>query len=300
MNKLVDMFKKMRQYTVRQETNSYEPLRRVPRQQANLRWPKTSSSSTEERLDVSVDRALVRRHEIKYLISESTAAAIVRFIGPYAYPDKYCELQEKGAYPVVSLYLDSNDMQLCRESMEGKKARFKLRIRSYTDDLDYPRFFEIKRRDNVIIAKSRVRVMHDNMVHLLLGSQHPSVTDGLDIEVLNQFMLYKNSINAEPVVKVRYMRQAFESTVDDRVRITFDRDLCCKVTSTAEVELNSSGWQQVLINGVILEIKFTGAYPPWLSRMARHFGLRQQSLSKYTSCVQQACLLRFCAPKISE
>ena len=54
-------------------------------------------------------------------------------------------------YPIVSLYLDSPDLQLCRESLTGVKNRFKLRIRSYTDEPEYPRFLEIKRRINQVI-----------------------------------------------------------------------------------------------------------------------------------------------------
>lgn len=294
------MSKELRQHTVRQDGGSYEPLRRSPSRQVSSVCPKTSSSNIEERLDVPLDRALMRRYEIKYLVSESAAAAITQFISPYTHLDRYCKLQADGVYPLVSLYLDSDDMQLFRESMEGKMTRFKLRIRSYTDDLDYPRFVEIKRRNNTIITKSRVRVMPENLRHLLGGMGHRSGTDSLEVEALNQFLLYKNSINATPVVKVRYLRQAFEGRVDNRVRVTFDRDLCFKITSSAEVELNSLGWQRLGVNGVVLEIKFTGLYPPWLSRMARHFGLQRKSLSKYTACIRQACLLKFCAPQISE
>ena len=71
---------------------------------------------------------------MKHLISESEAAAIARFIRPYVRPDPYCELQPEGAYPIVTLYLDSKDFQLCRESFEGKQNRFKLRIRGYSDN----------------------------------------------------------------------------------------------------------------------------------------------------------------------
>ena len=87
------------------------------------------------------DRTLSCRHELKYQISESKAAAIAQFMKPYLQLDRYSKLQRGGDYPVVSLYLDSVDMCLCRESLTGQKNRFKLRIRSYTDEPEYPRFF---------------------------------------------------------------------------------------------------------------------------------------------------------------
>lgn len=235
---------------------------------------------------------------MKYLISESKAAAIAQFIKPYVRLDRYCELQPNGAYPVASLYLDSKNLRLCRESLAGHKNRFKLRIRSYTNDLEYPCFFEIKRRASSVIIKDRTRVMPRSVEALILRAAHLPGGDGSDDETLKQFKLYMNSIGARPVVRTRYLRQAFESLVDDRVRITFDRGLCYNVTSAPEVGLDGQGWQRNSLDGVVLEIKFTGRYPAWLSRMVKHFGLRHRSLSKYVSSVKQSCLRGFGGPRL--
>ena len=104
-----------------------------------------------------VDRMLACRFEMKYVIDEIKAAGIVRYIRPFLQMDRYSKLQRRGMYPIVSLYLDSPELRLCRESLTGQKNRFKLRIRSYTDEPEYPRFFEIKRRINQVIIKSRRR-----------------------------------------------------------------------------------------------------------------------------------------------
>lgn len=248
------------------------------------------------------DRILKYRHEMKYVIGESKAAAVERFIQPYLGLDHYCKGRPNGAYPLVSLYLDSDNLQLCRESLEGHKNRFKLRIRSYTDKLDYPRFFEIKRRLNTIIIKSRARVMHGDIPTLLSGISSPQQNDNTDEEVLKQFQLYMNSIGAVPVVRIRYMRRAYESDSPNRVRITFDRQLAYSITSTANVSLDGRGWQRhsLFLGGdVILEIKFTGRYPVWLSQMVECFNLQQQSMSKYATSIKNACFLRFCGPKLS-
>ena len=248
-----------------------------------------------------IDRTLGYRYEIKYIISESKARAIARFIEPYLKLDHYSRLRPDGAYPIVSLYLDSSNLQLCRESLEGHKNRFKLRIRSYTDDLNYPRFFEIKRRAGTIIIKDRARVVTGKvaLADLLSPLSLPAQSYKGHEETLKQFRLYKNSINAGPVVRVRYIRRAYESDTENRVRVTFDRKLAYNVGREANVSLVGPGWQQHAIKSVILEIKFTGRYPAWLSRMAECFDLHQQSVSKYATSIKSACLLRFCAPKIS-
>lgn len=248
-----------------------------------------------------IDRMQRCRHEIKYLISEARAAAIVQYIRPYLEPDRYSKLQRGGSYPIASLYLDSDNLRLCRESLTGQKNRFKLRIRSYTDEPDYPRFFEIKRRVNNVIIKSRARVMERDVPTLLAGLPLPPQDYTTDEEALNQFQLYMRSIGAKPVVLVRYMRQAFEGHSETRVRVTFDRELYYNVTSAPQVRLGGSGWQQnsVTMGGVILEIKFTDRYPAWLSQMVQYLDLRQDSISKYATSIRQSCSLGFCAPRVA-
>ena len=87
--------------------------------------------------------------------------------------------------------------------------------------------------------------------------------------------------------------------VDDRVRITFDRELSYKVTAAAEVTLNGKGWQNMMSNYVVLEIKFTGSYPLWIARMVKYFNLRQRSLSKYVRSMKGAYMLGLCRRNVT-
>ncbi len=148
---------------------------------------------------VTADRMLACRYEMKYLIDEIRAAGIVRYIRPFLQPDRYSKLQRGGMYPIVSLYLDAPDLQLCRESLTGVKNRFKLRIRSYTDEPEYPRFLEIKRRINQVIFKSRARVTDRDVPILLGGRSLPPQGYTTDETALNQFQFYVASIRAGPI-----------------------------------------------------------------------------------------------------
>jgi SPX domain protein involved in polyphosphate accumulation len=196
-----------------------------------------------EEYSESTDRVLSCRHELKYHISESKAEAIAQFVKPYVQVDRYCKLQRSGDYPIVSLYLDSEDMQLCRESLRGHKNRYNLRLRTYTDEPDSPRFFEIKRRINTIIVKSRARVMDRDVPTLLEGLPLPPQNYTADMKTINQFQSYMNDIKARPAVLVRYMRQAYEGDSQNRVRVTFDRKLAYNITSLTKVRLGGGGWQ---------------------------------------------------------
>ena len=247
------------------------------------------------------DRTLACRYELKYHISESTAEAISQFIKPYLSLDRYSKLQRRGFYPIVSLYLDSQSLHLCRETLTGKKNRYKLRIRSYTDEPEYPRFFEIKRRINTVIVKSRARVMEADVAALLKGRPLPPQNFTSDIDAISQFQMYVRNLKAGPVVLIRYMRKAYEGDSHTRVRVTFDRELAYKVTSRPEVRLGGPGWQRnpYTSGGEILEIKFTERYPEWLNEMVKYFNLSQQSISKYASSISESCSMKFCSPQFT-
>jgi len=242
---------------------------------------------------MAADGTLRCRFEMKYQISESKAAAVEQFIQPYLRPDRYCKLQPTGNYPLVSLYLDSSDLKLCRESITGKKNRFKLRIRGYNDDPAYPKFFEIKRRLNSVIVKDRQRVNQRDVARLLSGGPLPEQYYSTEQEPLKQFLFYMRSLNARPLILIRYIRRAYEDNSETRVRVTFDRELSYRMCEQPAVTLGGPGWQRHPINDVILEIKFTSRFPAWLTRMVRCLELRQQSFSKYTNCVSGASAMRF-------
>ncbi len=234
------------------------------------------------------------RHELKFTISEAQAAAMAEHVRSAVPLDPHAN---RGAYPVVTLYLDSPDLRLCRESLEGVKNRFKLRVRSYTDAPDSPYSFEIKRRMNRVIAKSRAWVCKEDMPAALNGSIVLSRSDHNYSESLTQFRYYQARLRAAPVLRVRYLRQAFETAWGNHLRVTFDRQLHFVATPTPNVQMNGRGWQPFPGNPVVLEIKFNGRFPGWLGRIIHSFGIQDRSFSKYALSVRHACGRRFSAPR---
>lgn len=263
-----------------------------------LKLKKTASTAVVKLHRKNIDNMFSCRYELKYRISESRARAIARFIKPYLHRDRYAKLQADGTYPIVSLYFDSDAFNLARETIEGKKNRFKLRIRSYSDDPKAPRFFEIKRRIDRVILKNRARVSQKDVEAVATRKSIILPTDCSDEKTLRQFQFYVHSLNAKPLVLVRYMREAFEGDTDNRVRITIDRQLSYKTAREPEVIFAGSDWHRVAMEFVILEIKFTGRYPAWLSQMVKTFDLKQTAMSKYVESVKQSCNLGFCAPQL--
>ncbi|MBN1764290.1 MAG: polyphosphate polymerase domain-containing protein [Sedimentisphaerales bacterium] len=228
------------------------------------------------------------RYELKYRISESKAQTIKAYVQNFLPMDRYAQQHPDGQYPISSLYLDSDNLDLCRETLLGKANRFKLRIRSYDDGPESPVFLEIKRRANKIILKSRARINRSDLLFVLEGRDRNPARSDKDQESLEQFVYYKQMIQGHPVVLVRYLREPFEGDTENRVRITFDRHLCYREMSDWQIALNGEGWRRIPIPFVILEIKFTGHYPAWLNEMVHVFNLNRSSMSKYVTSIKQS------------
>ena len=244
------------------------------------------------------DRTIHCRYELKYRIPEVTARAIAHFIRPYIDPDVYAADRADGQYPIASLYFDSNSLSLARSTIEGRKKRFKLRIRTYTDDPASPCFFEIKHRTNNVIRKARTELNRGSIADVINYRSIAPFADNNQENVIRQFQLYASSLNVRPLVVVKYQRQAFEGHSGSRVRITFDRQLSYMPATDLNFKIDSRRYQRLATNFVILEIKFTDRYPGWLTDLVRRFDLPQTAMSKYVETLKQASMLGFCAPEI--
>jgi SPX domain protein involved in polyphosphate accumulation len=269
---------------IQQDSKSPELYQAVP-----LR-PAGSVVAAPDKIVVPVaplNTLLAKRYELKYRIPEHVAVAIRSYIKSFLQPDPYTARRPSGQYPISSLYLDSQQLHLFQETIVDKCNRFKLRIRGYDDDPNSPVFFEIKRKLNRIVYKSRAKVHKSQIGSILNGAYIPDNLPEKDRAALQQFMHYCRCLLAKPVVLVRYQREAFENRSDSKVRITFDRELCYHPADEAMVKLNGPGWVKIPIDFVVLEIKFTARFPNWIKQMVQMFNLNRQSMSKYCSSVSQ-------------
>ena len=105
------------------------------------------------RTAIHEDITLASRFECKYLISPVLVPALRKIIRPFTRPDPFAALVEGYRYPICSLYLDSDDLRLYQQTVGGEKNRFKLRVRSYSDDPASHVFFEVKSKVNNIVRK---------------------------------------------------------------------------------------------------------------------------------------------------
>ena len=179
-----------------------------------------------------------QRFELKYLIGEETALLVRDFVRSYIDLDEYSVGRPNYSYPVHSLYLDSDDLRLYWDTINGNKNRFKLRLRYYSTNPGTPIFFEIKRRMNSCILKQRGGVRQE-CVPMLLGGQLPEHDHLLSkapnhLVALQRFCYLQQDCGAKPKVHIAYLREAYVSD-NDEVRVTLDRNVCAEPNLDLEV-----------------------------------------------------------------
>lgn len=231
------------------------------------------------------DGTLLSRYECKYLVTEDMAADIRTFTAPFVQPDPFAARWPDHRYDICSLYLDTHDLRLYRTTVEGHKNRFKLRIRTYSDDPQTPAFLEIKRRVDQVIVKRRARVPRSVVPDIVAGRiASETMHDPDAAEFLNTSMIFQ----AHPCLRVRYKREAYESRNLDPVRINFDTDLQHCITPELDLSHQGPGWDTTPVPGVILEVKFTEVFPSWVRELIDRFELAKQSVAKYVLSINEA------------
>ncbi|HUT10691.1 MAG TPA: polyphosphate polymerase domain-containing protein [Thermoguttaceae bacterium] len=232
------------------------------------------------------------RFELKFIIDRQCAAAVRDFVRTYLVPDEHARRSAENSYPVNSLYLDSADLILFRQAAVGMKNRFKLRIRFYDDRPESPAFLEIKRRITDVIRKERAAISRDGVRRLLAGRRPDAshVVRGNDEEksgiALQNFCSLYDSIRGQARIYVSYVREAYVLPNSDQVRVTFDRELLGARFHEDTFLLPPSHGTRPNVGGVILELKFTDRFPPWMQELVQAFDLRRRSVPKYNMCIE--------------
>ena len=234
---------------------------------------------------MQADKLQLQRYEIKYLVPESVALAARDFVRSYLALDDFGASQPQFSYPVHSLYLDSDALTFYRQTLNGDRNRYKLRVRFYDDEINSPVFLEIKRRTNHTISKQRCAVRRDALCQLLSGqaleaksiaSKNPD-----HFFALQKFIEMMMQNRAKPIAHVAYRREAWISPMDNSVRVTMDRAVRFEAEPFPRLSTGMRNPISVFGSEVVLELKFTNRFPVWFKEFVRVFQLTQGPAAKY-------------------
>lgn len=232
------------------------------------------------------------RFELKFKINESKAALLQQYLRGRLRKDPHDSGDSSLGYPVCSVYLDSHNAQLYRQTLTGEKNRFKLRIRIYDNQPDRPAFLEVKRRENQVIRKFRSPVRRDVAKAILEGAPVSAVSRAADVArsvqdqiAAREFCRLRDSLRATGTTFVRYQRDAYVAVGGQPWRATFDRRLSARAYEPGmDVAIPADCLPTTDYDRVIFELKFTDRFPVWMQELAEVFDLQAISFPKYIQC----------------
>lgn len=231
----------------------------------------------------------VYRYERKFVVTEQTAEAVRQFVSCHLVPDEHMAGCDWDGYRVCSLYLDTPNLGLYRQSQQGIKNRYKLRIRFYDERSDGLAFLEIKKRTTETVHKLRAIVPKAAAAELLRGGRlsHADLLSNSDAShrALDEFCACCDRLHAVGVAFVDYRRAAYVSQSAEGVRVTLDRNVVGRAYSAGCGLAPPLEATEAVARGVVLELKYNGRAPRWMHDLMTAFNLQRRSFPKYVACV---------------
>ena len=231
------------------------------------------------------------RNEFKYLVPNEQLNDLRKSILSFVNEDPHSpELTWHREYNVRSIYFDNTNFDYYWEKQHGIKTRKKIRVRGYNHLEDVPDgnplvFLEVKRKEIDFISKNRSKVKFKDLAALLkTGDIEQYVVNSQDEKVhdeASRFLYHYKRKNLRPVVLVVYEREAFFSKFDPQFRLSIDKHIRSMLFPGIDQLFCDEGLESSIFNDFVLELKFTGAFPAWMSDILFRYKLRRQAVSKY-------------------
>jgi hypothetical protein len=241
-------------------------------------------------------RTVFERFELKYWVTEPLAQRVLAFAMPYLTRDVHASSRDDQRN--TTLYLDTRGYQFCENHLNLSPDRTKLRIRAYGRPLGKLAFFEVKRKVKTITLKERFALPIGDVENVLSRRPIRTAISEAARRTLGDFTFQMCLHRAHPKLFVSCFREAFESRIaGEDVRLTVDRDLMYQPAdgfAFAPVESRyapiheGDDWRPAYgSRRAMLELKFNGSPPRWMTELVRHFGLQREAFSKYTTAALQ-------------
>ena len=212
------------------------------------------------------------RLETKYMLSLDQAVWLTRQLHARGF-----QCMTFGSPKIQSLYYDTEDFLLIRQSLARPVYKEKLRLRVYGEPgCQSAGFAEIKKKYNHMVYKRRVSVALADAPDLLDPDTPSRLPDQIGLEI--DWMVQRYHLI--PRVLIAYDREAWINPEDPGVRITFDRNLSFRA-HTLDLSSTVSNTALTLPDQRLMEIKIPGVYPLWLIHLLEDVSARRCHYSKY-------------------
>ena len=217
----------------------------------------------------------VYRKEIKYMISPGIAPLIKAELGKVMKADEY---GKGGSYRIRSLYFDSFDDEDYYAKLAGIENRKKIRARIYDGSSDIcklelkQKFGNNQLKESLVINRDDVTALSERKYETLIPYCEDKNSAGKMYRIMTE-KLYR------PVAIIDYDRTAFKYPLGD-VRVTIDNNIRSGVTNL-DIFDNTMVLSPVSNDKTVLEVKYNGIIPGFISSVLAKYDLTEISYSKY-------------------
>ena len=221
-----------------------------------------------------MNKYIFKRHEVKYIITPEQYEIVLEGIKNHLTLDHY------GETTIQSLYYDTDDYRLIRNSIERPSYKEKIRARSYgLATPDKMVFLELKKKTQGIVFKRRVEIKEKAIIEFInQGKENPTQ---IEKEIIYFCNYYKN---LKPRMLLLYDRSAYTCEESD-LRITFDKNTRYR-TSDLNLCTNLDGIKLLPNGEILMEIKTALGYPMWLVKLLNENKIYKGKFSKYGTAYQ--------------
>ena len=213
-----------------------------------------------------------KRTEKKYLLQKGTYEKLIFRLNQYMEHDKYFESN------IMSLYYDTPDYRLIRQSLDKPVFKEKIRLRTYgVPNADSTAFLEYKRKYKGVVYKRRTFMALDDILRFIDGEKVEENNPQIENELRYAFKYYEG---LAPKMLISYHRFSFFGKDDKNLRITIDDNILYR---GYDLDLTEGIYgRELLAEGQrLMEIKIPDAMPLWLSHILDELKIFPTSYSKY-------------------
>lgn len=220
---------------------------------------------------------IFKRYEKKYKITREQYQELISRMITKVIPEQY------GKHTICNVYLDTDDFQLIRNSLEKPPYKEKLRLRSYgTPKAEDVVYLELKKKYDGIVYKRRVMMNYSDAYRYLYQGVRPP----MDSQILREIDYALQFYQACPAVYLAYERLAFYGRENPELRITFDMDIRAR-RYAPELHRGTYGTMFLEKGTLLMEVKIPGAMPVWMSQLFSELEIYPISYSKYGTYYQE-------------
>jgi hypothetical protein len=219
--------------------------------------------------------------EVKYLLSPGQFDKILTWARSALAPDPYAAVRGGDDYRVDSLYFDTRELDVYRQTKGYRES--KLRVRRYGRESVL--YLEEKRKKAGFVRKRRTPIEGNELSWLAFDASSSRLAGAW-------FRARLRALALEPVCRVAYDRIArVGADGDGPVRLTLDRNIVCGLAGGLEFsDLDMRPLRPV--EGEILELKYRGSMPAAFRELVATLRLDPDAFSKYRTAAERQGLTR--------